>query len=65
MKWILYAVSAITLFLGIGTTIASEAVFQQTAGIILLLIGTTSFGFAVVVGRLDQIVRLLATRDEN
>ena len=63
MRWILYAVSAITLFLGICTTAAGEAVFQQTAGIILLLIGTTSFGFAAVVGRLDQIVRLLATQN--
>ena len=57
MKWILYAVSAITLFLGIGTIIAGEAVFQQTAGIILLLIGTTSFGFAAVVSRLDNILK--------
>ena len=57
MKWILYAVSAITLFLGIGTVIAGPAVFQQTAGIVLLLIGTTSFGFAVVVSRLDKLLK--------
>ena len=57
MKWILYGVSAITLFLGIGTTIAGEAVFQETAGIILLLIGTTSFGFGAVVGRLDRLAK--------
>ena len=57
MKWILYGVSAITLFFGIGTTIAGEAVFQQTAGIILLLIGTTSFGFGAVVGRLDGLAK--------
>ena len=57
MKWILYAVSAITLFLGIGTTAAGEAVFQQTAGIILLLIGTSTFGFAVVVGRIDKLLK--------
>ena len=57
MKWILYAVSAVTLFLGIGTTIAGPAVFQETAGIILLLIGTTSFGFGAVVGKLDKLAR--------
>ena len=57
MKRILYGVSAIALFLGIGTTIAGEAVFQQTAGIILLLIGTTSFGFGAVVGRLDRLAK--------
>ena len=62
MKWILYAASAITLSLSIGTTIADEAVFQQTAGIILLLIGTSTFGFAVVVSRLDRVVNLMDPR---
>ena len=57
MKWILYAVSGVTLFLGIGTTIAGGAIFQQTAGIVLLLVGTTSFGFAVVAGKLDRLAR--------
>ena len=57
MKWILYAVAVVALFVGIATTIAGPAVFQETVGSILLLIGTTSFGFAVVAGKLDKLAK--------
>ena len=59
MKWIRYVIAAITLFLGIGSTATGEAVFQLTAGISLLPIGTTSFGFAGVVSRLDKLASSL------
>ena len=57
MKWILYAVSAVAIFLGIFTIVAGVGVSEPTDGIILLLIGTTSFGFAVVAGKLDALAR--------
>ena len=58
MKWLLYAIASGAFLFGIGVIGAGPLVFQQTAGIILVLIGTTSLGFAVVVGRLDKIQRL-------
>ena len=57
MKWILYAVAVVAVLIGVLTTVSGFGVFQQTAGLILLLVGTTSFGFAAVIGKLDRIAK--------
>ncbi len=57
MKWILYSISALATFLGIGFIGNDETVFQKGAGLIMLLIGTMSFGFGAVVGKLDKLAR--------
>ena len=59
MKWVLYAVSAAAILVGIIVMLGAVGVFQETAGAILMLIGTSSFGFAVVAGKLDTLTRRL------
>ena len=44
MKWVLYATALASAFFGIIAMVSGAFVFQQTAGIIMLLIGSTSFG---------------------
>ena len=57
MKWVLYAIALASAFFGIIAMVSGAFVFQQTAGIIMLLIGSTSFGFWAVVGRLDRLAK--------
>ena len=57
MKFILYGVAAIAILIGVVTIVSGFGVFQQTAGLLLLLIGTTSLGFAAVIGRLEKLAR--------
>ena len=57
LKWILYSISAVATLLGIAMISGAAAIFQETAGLILLLIGTMSFGFGAVVGKLDKLAK--------
>ena len=45
LKWILYSISAVAVLFGIVIINGAGAIFQETAGLILLLIGTMTFGF--------------------
>ena len=58
MKLALYVVAAIGIVLGVIITFTGFGIFQSTAGLVLLLVGTSSLGFAVVLGRLDKLARL-------
>ena len=55
MKWILYVVAVVASLIRVLTAVSGFGVFRQTAGLILLLVGTTSFGFAAKIGKLDRI----------
>lgn len=57
MKWLLYVIAALGILLGVIVIFGAFGVFQETAGLILLLVGTSSLGFAVVVGRLDKLAK--------
>ena len=57
MKWVLYAVATVAIVLGFVVIFGAFGVFQETAGLIILLVGTSSLGFAVVVGRLDRLAK--------
>lgn len=57
MKWLLYVIAALAILLGVIVIFGAFGVFQETAGLILLLVGTSSLGFAVVVGRLDKLAK--------
>ena len=60
LKWILYSISAVATLFGITMITGGGAIsqiFQGAAGLIMLLIGTVSFGFGAVVGKLDKLAR--------
>lgn len=58
MKWILYAVSVLAM--AVAFSEADE--LSLVTEVVLLLIGTTSFGLAVVAGKLDAVVKRLDGR---
>ena len=57
MKWTLYVIAVLGIVLGLVITFTGFGIFQSTAGLVLLLVGTSSLGFAVVVGRLDRLAK--------
>lgn len=57
MKWLLYAVSVVTILIGIVILAGGGFIFQDIAGSIFILVGTTSFGFAVIAGKLDALAK--------
>ena len=56
MKWILYAVSAAAILVGVIGLVAG-AILQELVASVFLLIGTSSFGFAVVTGKLNTLAK--------
>ncbi len=56
MKWILYAGSAAAILVGVIGLVAG-AILQELVASVFLLIGTSSFGFAVVAGKLNTLAK--------
>ena len=57
MRLILYIIAAIAALFGVTIVVSGFGVFQQSAGLILVLIGTSTFGFAYLGGKLDRIAK--------
>lgn len=55
MKWVLYVIAAVAVLMGVVSAAGAKTVFHETASVVLLLIGTSSFGFAVIAGKLDSL----------
>ena len=56
MKWILYAGSAAAILVGVIGLVAG-AILQELVASVFLLIGTSSFGFAAVAGKLNTLAK--------
>ena len=56
MKFVLYAIAVVGILVGVVIMASGGYVFQQTVGAILILVGTTSLGFSVVVNRLERLL---------
>ena len=55
MKFLLYGIAVAALLLGIVAMASGGYIFQQTVGAILVLVGTTSLGFSIVINRLERL----------
>jgi len=55
MKFVLYVIAVAGLLFGVIVMASGGYVFQQTVGAILVLVGTTSLGFSVVINRLERL----------
>ena len=58
MKFVLYAIAVVAILFGVVVMVSGGYVFQQTVGAILVLIGTTSLGFSVVINRLERLYHI-------
>ena len=55
MKWVLYAIAGLAVLVGVIGMTQSEGVFHETVSALMILVGTSSFGFAVITSKLDTL----------